>query len=63
MGTNAQGHLVDRTVRVTDGYRKIGGNWLIVLGKAYSIHTEFVQHLIGSGHCIGLADGRFLCFS
>ncbi|HZX59801.1 MAG TPA: nuclear transport factor 2 family protein [Mucilaginibacter sp.] len=30
-GTDKQGHLVDRTVRVTDGYRKIGGNWLIVL--------------------------------
>jgi uncharacterized protein (TIGR02246 family) len=30
-GTDKQGHPVDRTVRVTDGYRKIGGNWLIVL--------------------------------
>jgi ketosteroid isomerase-like protein len=30
-GTDLQGHSVDRTVRVTDGYRKIGGNWLIVL--------------------------------
>jgi uncharacterized protein (TIGR02246 family) len=30
-GTDTQGHFVDRTVRVTDGYRKIGGNWLIVL--------------------------------
>jgi ketosteroid isomerase-like protein len=30
-GTDTEGHLVDRTVRVTDGYRKIGGNWLIVL--------------------------------
>jgi ketosteroid isomerase-like protein len=30
-GTDMQGHPVDRTVRVTDGYRKIGGNWLIVL--------------------------------
>ncbi len=30
-GTDNQGHSVDRTVRVTDGYRKIGGNWLIVL--------------------------------
>jgi ketosteroid isomerase-like protein len=29
-GTDAKGHPVDRTVRVTDGYRKIGGNWLIV---------------------------------
>lgn len=31
MGTDAQGHPIDRTVRVTDGYRKIGGNWLITL--------------------------------
>jgi uncharacterized protein (TIGR02246 family) len=30
-GTDLQGQSVDRTVRVTDGYRKIGGNWLIVL--------------------------------
>ncbi len=30
-GTDKQGHTVDRTVRVTDGYRKIGGAWLIVL--------------------------------
>jgi len=30
-GTDIQGHPVDRTVRVTDGYRKIGGNWMIVL--------------------------------
>ena len=30
-GTDIQGHSVDRTVRVTDGYRKIGGKWLIVL--------------------------------
>jgi len=30
-GTDIQGHPVDRTVRVTDGYRKIGGNWLIAL--------------------------------
>ena len=30
-GTDIQGHPVDRTVRVTDGYRKIGDNWLIVL--------------------------------
>jgi ketosteroid isomerase-like protein len=31
VGTDMQGHSVDRTVRVTDGYRKIGGQWLIVL--------------------------------
>jgi len=30
-GTDLNGHTVNRTVRVTDGYRKIGGNWLIVL--------------------------------
>ena len=30
-GIDLQGHPVDRTVRVTDGYRKIGGNWFIVL--------------------------------
>ena len=30
-GTDTQGHPVNRTVRVTDGYRKIGSDWLIVL--------------------------------
>ena len=30
-GTDTQGRPVDRTVRVTDGYRKIGGKWLIAL--------------------------------
>ena len=30
-GTDKKGQPVDITVRVTDGYRKIGGNWLIVL--------------------------------
>lgn len=30
-GTNKQGHSVAYTVRVTDGYRKIEGSWLIVL--------------------------------
>ena len=30
-GTDMQGHSIDRTVRVTDGYRKVEGNWLIVL--------------------------------
>lgn len=29
-GTDMQGHPVDRIVRVTDGYRKIDSNWLIV---------------------------------
>lgn len=31
VGTDIQGHPVDRTVRVTDGYRKVGDKWLIVL--------------------------------
>ena len=30
-GTDKQGRPVDRTVRVTDGYRKLGGQWLIAL--------------------------------
>lgn len=30
-GTDKHGHPVDRWVRVTDGYRKIGGKWLIAL--------------------------------
>lgn len=30
-GIDKQDHPVDRTVRVTDGYRKVGGEWLIVL--------------------------------
>jgi ketosteroid isomerase-like protein len=30
-GTDKQGHPVDRWVRVTDGYRKVGGKWLIAL--------------------------------
>jgi uncharacterized protein (TIGR02246 family) len=29
VGTDSQGHPVDRTVRVSDGYRKIDGKWLI----------------------------------
>lgn len=28
-GTNIQGHSIDRTVRVTNGYCKVGDNWLI----------------------------------
>jgi ketosteroid isomerase-like protein len=31
IGTDTQGHAVDRTVRVTDGYRRIDGKWLIAL--------------------------------
>lgn len=30
-GTDIQGRPVNRTVRVTDGYRKIDGNWLIAM--------------------------------
>jgi uncharacterized protein (TIGR02246 family) len=30
-GTDKQGRSIDRTVRVTDGYRKIDGKWLIAL--------------------------------
>ena len=30
-GSDVQGRPIERTVRVTDGYRKIGGDWLIVL--------------------------------
>jgi ketosteroid isomerase-like protein len=30
-GTDQEGRPVDRTVRVTDGYRRVGGNWLIAL--------------------------------
>lgn len=30
-GTDKHGRAVDRTVRVTDGYRKVGGDWLIAL--------------------------------
>jgi uncharacterized protein (TIGR02246 family) len=29
-GTDSKGHPIDLTVRVTDVYRKINGNWLIV---------------------------------
>lgn len=30
-GTDLQGRPVDRWVRVTDGYRKVGGRWLIAM--------------------------------
>lgn len=39
-GTDTQGHSVDRWVRVTDGYRKIDGNWLIVL-EHISVPVDF----------------------
>jgi uncharacterized protein (TIGR02246 family) len=29
VGTDTQGRPIELTVRVTDGFRKIGGNWLI----------------------------------
>jgi len=40
-GTDKKGHPVDRWVRVTDGYRKIDGHWLIVL--------EHVSVAVGPG--------------
>jgi ketosteroid isomerase-like protein len=30
-GVDKWGHTIKRTVRVTDGYRKVGNNWLIAL--------------------------------
>jgi ketosteroid isomerase-like protein len=39
-GIDKQGHAVDRWVRVTNGYRKIGGNWLIVL-EHISVPVDF----------------------
>jgi ketosteroid isomerase-like protein len=43
-GTDKRGNAVDRWVRVTDGYRKIGGNWLIVLE-----HVSVPVDLSGGG--------------
>lgn len=39
-GTDTQGHLIDRWVRVTNGYRKVAGNWLIVL-EHISVPVDF----------------------
>lgn len=39
-GTDTQGHQVDRWVRVTNGYRKIAGNWLIAL-EHISVPVDF----------------------
>jgi ketosteroid isomerase-like protein len=39
-GTDTKGQPLDLTVRVTDGYRKIGGNWLIVL-EHVSVPVDF----------------------
>ena len=38
VGTDTKGQPIDLTVRVTDGYRKIGGNWLIVLRACLGSH-------------------------
>jgi ketosteroid isomerase-like protein len=35
-GIDKQGKAIDRWIRVTNGYRKIGGNWLIALGTYFS---------------------------
>ncbi|NII27071.1 SnoaL-like domain-containing protein [Pseudoflavitalea sp. X16] len=39
-GTGTQGQPVDRWVRVTNGYRKVGGNWLIAL-EHISVPVDF----------------------
>jgi ketosteroid isomerase-like protein len=39
-GTDKQGHQVDRWVRVTDGFRKIDGKWLIAL-EHISVPVDF----------------------
>src|SRR5262245_12067069 len=39
-GTDTQGHSIDRWVRVTDGYRKINGNWLIAM-EHISVPVDF----------------------
>lgn len=39
-GTDTQGHMVDRWVRVTNGYRKIAGNWFIAL-EHISVPVDF----------------------
>jgi len=39
-GTDKQGNSIDRWVRVTNGYRKIAGNWLIVL-EHISVPVDF----------------------
>jgi ketosteroid isomerase-like protein len=49
-GTDMQGHPVDRTVRVTDGYRKIGGEWLIVL-EHVSVPVD-----LGTGKAVVISD-------
>jgi ketosteroid isomerase-like protein len=39
-GTDKQGNPVDRWVRVTDGFRKVGGEWLIAL-EHISVPVDF----------------------
>jgi len=39
-GTDTQSQVVNRWVRVTNGYRKIAGNWLIVL-EHISVPVDF----------------------
>ena len=39
-GTDKQGKSIDRWVRVTDGYRKIGGHWLIAM-EHISVPVDF----------------------
>ncbi len=39
-GTDKQGKSVDRWVRVTDGYRKVGGHWLIAM-EHISVPVDF----------------------
>jgi ketosteroid isomerase-like protein len=39
-GTDNRGESIDRWVRVTDGYRKIGGQWLIAM-EHISVPVDF----------------------
>jgi ketosteroid isomerase-like protein len=39
-GTDTKGQPIDLTVRVTDVYRKVKGNWLIVLHEHVSIPVD-----------------------
>jgi ketosteroid isomerase-like protein len=41
-GMDTKGQPIDLTVRVTDGYRKIGGDWLIVL-EHVSVPVDLVS--------------------
>lgn len=46
-GTDKQGQPVDRTVRVTDGYRKTGGSWFIAL-EHISVPVDLATGKIGN---------------